>query len=103
MIVSKSAYLYTLISSGVIVVSAYTTIKTKNPKAWTVVQSRYTEPLKGIPQRIIKMSQDCKKNIWDTVRTNAERVMIEKKGFNNKGMSEVLQSTMSMIYPWKLW
>ena len=56
MIVSKAAYVYTLISAGVIVISAYTTLKTQNPKAWTVVQSRYTNPLKGIPARIIKMS-----------------------------------------------
>ena len=88
MIVSKAAYVYTLISAGVIVVSAYTTLKTQNPKAWTVVQSRYTNPLKGIPERIIKMSQDCKKNIWDTSKTNANRILMEKNGLNNKDMSD---------------
>ena len=33
-IVSKAAYIYVLISIGVIVVSAYSTIKTGNHKAW---------------------------------------------------------------------
>ena len=83
MVTSTAAYIYTLISSGVVVVSSYTSLRTKNNQAWKVVQERYTNVLKSIPTRIQSFSDECKKNIWSTAETNSYRVIMENKGISN--------------------
>ena len=83
MVTSKAAYIYTLVSSGVVIVSTYTTLRTNDKNAWKVVQSRFTDSLKNIPNRIKKFSDECLNNVYKTGQTNAERVLMEKKGLKN--------------------
>jgi len=44
-----------------------------------------------------------KKEMWNTARTNANKIMIDKNGLENKEMADALESTISKIYPWMLW
>ena len=83
MVTSKAAYIYTLVSSGVIIVSTYTTLRTNDKNAWKVVQNRFTTSLANIPNRIKKFSDDCLNNVYSTGEINAERILMENSGLGN--------------------
>ena len=84
---SKSAYVLTLIISGIAAQSAYKTLQTGNRLAWTVVQSSYTQPLLTITRRIKQFSDQCKNEVWNTAKINTERILTERKGASNMDMT----------------
>jgi len=102
-IAAKTAYILSLISNGVLAQAAYTGLSTGDKNAWTVTQSSYSDDLKAIPVRIRSYLSKCDQNLWSTSQTNVNRILTEKTGIDNNAMSTAIVSTMSKIYPSKLW
>ena len=84
---TKSAYLLSLITAGVAISGAYEEFDHPDEDAYLMVQARFTGELKTISKRIQDFSQKAIKEMYNTAKTNINRMLIEKDGKSNKEMA----------------
>ena len=100
---TKSAYLLTLITTGMAISGAYEEMEHPGQNAYVLVQERFTKDLQTISKRMRQFSQKAKKEMYDTAKTNINRMLIEKDGKSNHEMGQYIFNSLAKIYPWKLW
>ena len=74
-VVSKSAYLETLVAMGITVESAYQSLKNRDPNAWKIIQKIYQPGMSNAINHIKSYDNTCKAKLYENTEVNVNRML----------------------------
>jgi len=98
-VVSKAAYLHTLVTLGAVTDSAYLSLLKNDQQAWKVVQPKYQVDVKNTIDNINGYNNRCWTEFNANLVENTTRILHENPNYDNKGLADRLYNLIHQMRP----